>query len=302
LSQLTGVLTAGTYYLTIEGLTSSDCGDYVLDIYKECVPDFTVTAPYISPIRNFCGESDDCDLQTGPEHIYEVIIPADGDYAISTCLLDDFDTWLGLGTDCCLADIAENDDSCGLQSTIIVSLVADTYYVTVEGIDTCGDYILEIWDTTTPDIAVCLTTDSWDAGTLNVSETNTMEDGDEISIENCGTFPFDLGLRFLAAIDTTTWDTIPWIPGNVISHIDTFIVMAQFTDLVTVPAAFNKPADLVIPSLKWSTATIYGPAGFNIPATEFDYLWLEFLSPAFSSTYDVPIQICILLRVRPHLP
>lgn len=117
-----------------------------------CVPDYAVTAPYTSPLRNTCTPAvSDCTLRPSPEHIYEVTIPSSGDWKFSLCPgPGTFDTYMYLGTSCCGGTIASNDDACAPESEITaLGLSAGIYYVTVEGYYSsspswCGDYILEI--------------------------------------------------------------------------------------------------------------------------------------------------------------
>jgi len=118
----------------------------------ECPPcwDFEITAPYISESISTCGRIDDC---SPPEQYYDtedvvfkVEIPVEGLWSFNTCpgYGSGFDTWIALGSDCCLSDLAYNDDGCGLQSEIIIYLPAGAYYVDIEGYNTCGEFILEV--------------------------------------------------------------------------------------------------------------------------------------------------------------
>jgi hypothetical protein len=109
--------------------------------------DFLVEAPYTSPIRSTCGQGDDCNLvPTSPDHEYEVVIPNAGLWNFNTCLHSDLDTYIFVGTGLCTADIGENDDSCGLQSEVIVYLEPGNYFCTIEHYccDTCGDYVFDV--------------------------------------------------------------------------------------------------------------------------------------------------------------
>ena len=109
-------------------------------------PDFHVTAPYTSPLRDTCGSTDDCTLRTGEEHTYEVIIPYESVWNFNTCLDSSWDTYIFLGTDWCTQDLGYNDDSCGLQSEIIVHLEPGTYHCDIEGYSGCGSYIFDVTD------------------------------------------------------------------------------------------------------------------------------------------------------------
>lgn len=107
--------------------------------------DFAVTAPYSSPTRTTCGAGNDCALGNTEEHSYQVFLPTAGDWTFSLCS-SSYDTYLYLGTGLCTNDVGQNDDDCGVQSSITANLASGTYYVTIEGwsFDPCGEYILEI--------------------------------------------------------------------------------------------------------------------------------------------------------------
>ena len=110
--------------------------------------DFKVTAPYTSELMDTCGWGDECSppsqYNDTEEITFEVEIPHAGLWNFNTCLDTTFDTWIALGTDCCLEDIGYNDDSCGLQSEIIVYLEAGSYFLDMEGYSTCGVFIFDV--------------------------------------------------------------------------------------------------------------------------------------------------------------
>jgi hypothetical protein len=72
---------------------------------------------------------------------------AAGDWTFDLCG-SSYDTYLFVGTTPGDGDIGSNDDACGFQSRVTASLLAGTYYVTIEGFtsDACGDYLLEIYE------------------------------------------------------------------------------------------------------------------------------------------------------------
>ena len=111
-----------------------------------CCSDFVVEAPGNFG-GNTCGERGDCDLRNSVDHMYLVTIPEDGTWTFSTCG-SGFDTFLFVGTTCCGAEIASNDDFCGFAagSEVVADLSAGDYWVTVEGFSSsgCGDYVLDI--------------------------------------------------------------------------------------------------------------------------------------------------------------
>jgi hypothetical protein len=101
------------------------------------VVDFTVTAPGTFA-GDLTGAGNDCDLRDeSPDHIYEIILPEDGEWTFSLCdpIPDAWDSVIYLGTECCTDDITSNDDGCAFfgLSEIVMELTAGTYYLTIEG-------------------------------------------------------------------------------------------------------------------------------------------------------------------------
>ncbi len=113
-------------------------------VLPACV-DFAVTGPG-SFSGDTCGAGNDCAVRGSEEQIYQVDIPTAAAWTFSLCGGATYDTWMAIGTTCCSSDIATNDDSCGLQSEITVSLAPGTYFVDIEafGASQCGTYTLNI--------------------------------------------------------------------------------------------------------------------------------------------------------------
>ncbi|MGD8450984.1 MAG: hypothetical protein PVJ57_04125 [Phycisphaerae bacterium] len=145
----------------VDEITEADCtalygGDWVQDL--NCVDnpcpepgtaDFEVDAPFTTATLDLCGAGDDCSpvnqSNDTEDHTYLVHIPNDGMWNFNTCLTTSgFDTWLAVGTTLCGEDVGWNDDSCSVQSEVIVYIPAGDYYVDVEGYSTCGEYILDV--------------------------------------------------------------------------------------------------------------------------------------------------------------
>ena len=200
-SELTANISAGTYYVAVEGYSSSDCGNYILEIWKVVTPDYVVTAPYTSPTRNTCGAGNDCNLTSAEDHNYEVTIPSSGLWHFSLCD-SDFDTWLAVGTSLCSADIGSNDDACGgtVQSELAVDISAGTYYVYVAGYTSghCGNYVLDISRVVTPDYVVTAPYTSPTRNTCGAIDDCDITDSDnedhiyQVSIPQAGNWTFSL--------------------------------------------------------------------------------------------------------------
>jgi hypothetical protein len=143
---------AGTYWFWVgsSSFTSRPCpleyrARLECSVPPPCEPDFVVEGPYpYTTTGSTCGAGNDCDLRPSEDVIYEVTLPESGLWTFSLCG-SSYDTYLFIGSQCCLDDIASNDDYCDLQSQITINhLPAGTYWVTIEGYSDCGDYRLLI--------------------------------------------------------------------------------------------------------------------------------------------------------------
>jgi len=111
--------------------------------------DFFETAPFTTPMQTTCGAGDDCNLRPTEEHLYQVTIPYAGTWAFDLCA-STYDTYLFVGTAPCTGNLGHDDDSCGAQSYLELTLAAGDYYLAVEGYDACGDYVLSVYES--PDL------------------------------------------------------------------------------------------------------------------------------------------------------
>jgi|GEM_PF-3879429 len=188
--------------------------------------DFSVTAPYAgptAPMRTTCGAGDDCALKDTEDHTYEVAIPHDSDWTFSLCG-STFDTYMFLGTTLCGEEVGYNDDFCGVQSELTVTITAGTYYVDVEGYSDCGDYVLNVFDALAPPTGACCVA-SVCVATNTESECDALT-GDWYEGEDCATFvcpgscPEDT-LRIEIFTDEyaseTTWDLYEQGGGEIAS-------------------------------------------------------------------------------------
>jgi subtilisin-like proprotein convertase family protein len=135
-------------------------GDFRLDVQDNGVPcgygarcpcwDDTLAAPG-QVFGSTIGSHNSCTVRPSPERMVRVTIPSAGYWNFSLCG-SNFDTYLYLGTDCCVHDIATEDDYfCGnihtLQSEVCVYLpLAGYYYVTIEGfnLNSVGNFVLNV--------------------------------------------------------------------------------------------------------------------------------------------------------------
>jgi hypothetical protein len=144
--------------IRLQGTTppTSSCGaggyeveDYDINI-TSCNANYTVTAPFTSPVRTTVGATKECGFSSAGDHLYAITIPYQSDWTFSVCSPStDFDTEIHLGSSCCANGLATNNDdggTCGTASSITQNLTAGTYYLTVEGNGNAeGDYELDVY-------------------------------------------------------------------------------------------------------------------------------------------------------------
>jgi hypothetical protein len=144
----------GTYLLCVEAVWGVTGGDYNLTIeWEEFNPppgEFCASAiqiPYL-PFEAVETTADNLDTWGGPsqDEWYQFSLPVAGNVVISLCDGGTtFDSYLWLLGDDCVTELASNDDSCGLQSEMIVDLNPGTYVICVEGYSSnSGDYSLAV--------------------------------------------------------------------------------------------------------------------------------------------------------------
>ena len=118
----------------------------------DACPATNIAALPYTDIGNTCSMTDDyldCYSSSGaPDVIYEFTAPVTATYTISLCG-SSYDTELMVRSGgACPGSVQEgcNDDYCGLQSQLMLSLTAGTqYFVIVDGYGIgCGDYVLNI--------------------------------------------------------------------------------------------------------------------------------------------------------------
>lgn len=110
-----------------------------------CGADYTITCP-AAQSGNTVGGGNTCALRGSEDNTIQVILPCADTWTFSLCGGSAWDTYLYLGTNCCVGDITFNDDFCGLQSQMTAALAAGTYYVTVEAFSAFsgGAYTLNV--------------------------------------------------------------------------------------------------------------------------------------------------------------
>ena len=135
----------------------------------------------------------------------------------------------------------------------------------------------------------------WDLGSIYTGTTVRMEEGEEFNIENTSSVPVDFGLEIYSTGHVWT--------ASYSSSVDRFALFGRFQD--TRPDVYLCPSDWIKHgSLFWASAIFFGPGGFNVPPPpdpdRFEKLWMEFVAPTVTSTYERQ-TIIVKLFVRPHL-
>jgi hypothetical protein len=144
------------YWILVDGY-ASHTGNFQLDMSSDGLAcdggarcpcwDATLEAPG-SLTGSTIDEDGDC-YEGCPDYAVQVTIPSDGLWNFSLCG-SDYDTYLYVGTDCCLYDVCANDDNycdgeATLQSSCCVEIPAGTYYVTILGFGCeSGNFVLTV--------------------------------------------------------------------------------------------------------------------------------------------------------------
>ena len=132
----------------------------------------------------------------------------------------------------------------------------------------------------------------WDLDTLDRIYTRTMYPYEVIRLTNTGTIPIDFGLQ-------TIEDFTSWTAGYG-SAYNRYVLRAEFDQNIMPPESFVPSLDYVKNTLFWSTSIIFGPMGYNVSASEWLNIWLQFITP--TSTFDYTRQTIILqVWARPTL-
>ncbi|MFP4459452.1 MAG: hypothetical protein ACLFSQ_07685 [Candidatus Zixiibacteriota bacterium] len=154
---------------------------------------------------------------------------------------------------------------------------------------------LGFWYKSIPALLAFSISDSiWELDTICAIETSTMSGRDRFVISNDGNFYLDLGIRYEGS-DTADW-AISSSPGY-----DRITIRAQFTGDDRAPSVYNSITDCLNDEIKWSDSEAFGDYGHNIPPGRSTKLWLQFLTPDFSS-YWGENTITLTLHGQYHLP
>lgn len=94
----------------------------------------SILTPLTSIVSNTLSSCNDCNFRSSPDQVLEIEISCPGDYTFTLCEGATWDTYLYLSDQPCGGVVlASNDDDCGLQSTITITLNPGVYYLAIEG-------------------------------------------------------------------------------------------------------------------------------------------------------------------------
>lgn len=153
----TQCLNAGTYYVWMGHAGFDGVPDEVnYSLSLECET-CVIADPCVDPIIITCGDTVTGTTTDGfnyvgnpaPDKFYEMQIPDMYDVTISLCDGGtNYDSWIRVFDGCPTeggVELASNDDSCGLQSELTVTLAAGTYWLVVEGYASAsGNYSVNV--------------------------------------------------------------------------------------------------------------------------------------------------------------
>jgi SprB repeat len=132
-------LVGGTTYYFLMDDEDLNASSGTINITCPCIPSSTPAGSfsYDGPFTisgNTINACNNCNLRPSDDQVYAVEILCAGSYTFSTCGGAAWDTYLYLTTAFCGGTIlAQNDDICGLQSSVTATLSPGTYYIHVEG-------------------------------------------------------------------------------------------------------------------------------------------------------------------------
>ncbi len=144
----------------------------------------------------------------------------------------------------------------------------------IVGSGNCG-----FWNDMFDSVEICINiVDTfWNVGSLGLSESKAMFDGEFILIENCGNCHLNLGLNY-------EHDLLGWAIGSTPGP-NKFTLRAQFTSRPTAPITYSPFRDFVKDEVIWSTENIFGPEGYDVPMNSGINLWFYILMPNTGSIY-----------------
>ncbi len=142
-------------------------------------------------------------------------------------------------------------------------------------------------------IAISLSTDTWDVGVVDVSETRSMFSFEKIEVSNIGNLHLNLGLEYIGD------DTLGWYPGTVPGR-DRFVLRARFQINPIAPVLYNPINDVVLLDPVWASDCRLGEEGYDLGLSESRNLFFQIVMPTQSTTY-AENNLILVLYARANL-
>ncbi len=151
------------------------------------------------------------------------------------------------------------------------------------------------WNDLFENIDLCFTTVErfWDAGEADIFEFVSMEEEEFVYITNCGNCHIRFGLQYIE-------NSLGWILG-VSPERNRFSYRARFTENDDPPVVYSPTMDFIKDIVTWSSPTIFGPGGYDVPINGFVYLWFQLLTPMAPCAYGANI-ITTRVWAKSYLP
>jgi len=150
-------LAVGTYYIMIDTWPSPTCiPQFTLTIDQsggpqpgdECANAIVIPGgerlPY-TDTKNTCLYGYTCGMSTAPDLFYKYTVQSPNEYLTISLCGSSYDTYLYVWSECCVTQLAFNDDYCGLQSQVQGCYDPGDIWIEVSGYSSnCGTAILNV--------------------------------------------------------------------------------------------------------------------------------------------------------------
>ena len=183
----------------------------IREMGDDCSDPFLITSLPFAEVSSTAGFANSFPYGNGNDVVYQVTIGEAGYLTATTCAGTTGDTKLEIYAADCVTNLAQNDDDCGLRSTVTAAVGVGDYLIVVDGYSAGDvDYSLDVTFSTTFDAADLTVSDMWlDAGVVyaEVSNIGTM---DNTSGPSCHWFVdgVDIGYAYTRALEVGGADTL----------------------------------------------------------------------------------------------
>ncbi|MFP4458565.1 MAG: hypothetical protein ACLFSQ_03120 [Candidatus Zixiibacteriota bacterium] len=170
--------------------------------------------------------------------------------------------------------------------------VINTFGISTRSIATLGYWVEPL----IPYIDINLPSYVWDIGEIDIENTIAMSDGDEFHIQNRSNTPVSLGLSYDHS-EPDGWTV------DVFTSYEKCIIHCWFTNATAPLSSEYHPAnDILTNEIIWADDTKYGPAGDFVDFGSSVKLFMKFVAPHRTASFDTLEILHIDLLVRTNLP